>query len=234
MSDVVQLLFDPTVGLPERPEPQQVLSHAVELFGKIAISSSLGPQTLVLIDMLHRLGRDVPVFLLDTGFLFPETLALRDRVETRYGMRIDVIRPALPVEAHTAEHGELYRTDPDACCRMRKVAPLHQALRGLDAWITGLRRDMSGGRSTVEPIDWDDHHGLWKVNPLAGWSRDQVVAYLAEHDVPTNPLLEHGFKSVGCWPCTRPVRPGAEERSGRWSGRAKTECGIHTLYTVSK
>ncbi len=228
MSDLAQRIFDPIVGLPKQPTPQEVLTHAVDLFGHIAISSSLGPQTVVLIDMLHKLQLDVPVFLLDTGFLFPETLELRERIQQKYGIEIQLIAPDQSVEDQEAEFGELYKTDSNACCRKRKVVPLNRALNGLDAWITGLRRDMSKGRSNVEAIDWDNHHGLWKVNPLADWSREQVFAYIADNDVPTNPLLEHGFKSIGCWPCTRAVRPGDDERSGRWAGQAKDECGIHT------
>ncbi len=222
MSPLAHRILDPLAGLPRQPDPQQTLAHAIGLFPHLAIASSLGPQTLVIIDMLARMNLHVPVFLLDTGFLFPQTLQLKDRVEQRYGLHIETLTPAPDAESP-------YDTDPDRCCRVRKSNPLDSALVGLDAWITGLRRDHGPSRSSVQPIDWDTAHGLWKVNPLAWWTREAVMAHLRDNDVPYNPLLDQGFRSIGCWPCTRPARPDEDERAGRWAGRGKTECGIHLV-----
>jgi phosphoadenosine phosphosulfate reductase len=188
--------------------------------------SSLGPQTLVVLELLHRQGRSVPVRLLDTGLLFPETLALKAAVEARYGIEIGAVLPARSVAEQAADHGEaLWRRDPERCCRLRKVAPLAEALRGHDAWITGLRRDQSATRAAVGPAGWDPQHGLVKVNPLWRWSQAQALDFLREAGVPYNPLLDRGYRSVGCWPCTAPTAGG--ERDGRWPGHARTECGIH-------
>lgn len=210
-------------------EPVEVLQAVTELFpARLAIASSLGPQTLVVIDLLHRMGRPVPVFFLDTGLLFPETYALRMRVQHRYGLDVRGVTPRSTVaEQAVAEGPELWRRDADRCCALRKVAPLRDALDGLDAWITGLRRDQSGSRADTRAFAWDAKHGLWKVNPLAHWDQARTMAYLRAHDVPYNPLLDEGYRSVGCAPCTRPVAEGDDERAGRWAGTGKTECGLH-------
>ena len=216
-----------TRDLPRTRGPLDVLAWAASRYGgNIALATSLGPGSLAIIEMLAELGRDIPVFLLDTGFLFQATLDLKARVEARYGIEIEPIRPALSVEEQAERHGpRLWERSADHCCAMRKVEPLSRALHGLDAWITGLRRDQGPVRAGIETVEWDHSHGLMKINPLAWWSRDQVMAYLRDHSVPTNPLLEQGYTSVGCSPCTRPC--SGSERSGRWAGSEKTECGIH-------
>lgn len=211
-------------------DPHDVLLSITDLFGdRVAVASALGPQTLVVLDMLHRLGRRVPVFFLDTGLLFPETYALRIRLQHRYGLDVRPVHPRRTVEEQVADEGDaLWSRDPDRCCALRKVEPLDRVLGGLDAWITGLRRDQSASRADVETVSWDARHGLVKVSPLAHWTRDQVFAYLREHEVPYNPLLDQGYRSLGCAPCTRAVAPGEEdERAGRWAWSGKTECGIH-------
>lgn len=213
-------------------DPVDVLRAAADTFGdRIAIASSLGPQTLVVIDMLAKLGRPVPVFFLDTGLLFPETYDLRLRVQARYDLEIRSVTPRQSVDAQAAEHGPaLWARDADACCKLRKVDPLRGALSGLDAWITGVRRDQSSTRGSTGLVEWDHRYGLVKVNPLADWNRARVFAYLHDNDVPYNPLLDEGYRSVGCAPCTRAVGADADphdERAGRWAGSAKTECGMH-------
>jgi phosphoadenosine phosphosulfate reductase len=213
-------------------DPVDVLIAVTDLYGgRIAVASSLGPQTLVVIDLLHRLGRPVPVHFLDTGLMFPETHALREKLRARYGLDVRSVHPARTVEEQARDEGPaLWLRDPDRCCALRKVDPLRGLLRGLDAWITGVRRSHGGGRAEAATVQWDDAHGLVKVNPLAHWSRDQVFAYLREHDVPYNELLDRGYRSVGCAPCTRPVAPGDDpddERAGRWAWTGKTECGMH-------
>lgn len=217
--------------------PSQVLRWAVDHVPRLAVTTSLGPQTLVVLDVLHHLGVEVPVFLLDTGLLYDETLWLKGQVEARYGYEVRTIRPALSLEAQGERLGErLWERDPDRCCHVRKVLPLHRALDGLDGWITGLRADQASSRADTRPVEWDDVHGMLKINPLWRWSRSQVFRYLRAHELPYNPLLDQGFRSVGCQPCSRaaPVDADpADERAGRWQDHAKTECGIHFLFPVA-
>lgn len=220
-------LFDRPV--PECTDAESLLDWATEQFeGSIALSSSLGPQTLVVIDLLHRMGKRVPVFAIDTGLLFPETYALWREIEERYDIHVEGVRSPLTVEDQAVRDGDrLWETDPDRCCELRKVLPLRSRLDGLGAWITGLRREPgSATRGDVEGVEWDAVNGLFKINPLHAWSRDDVLAYAREHDVPLNPLLNQGFRTIGCTHCT--VRATTEEsRSGRWNGTEKTECGLH-------
>ena len=187
-----------------------------------------GPSGMVLLDMVARLKLDLEVFYLDTDLLFPETYALRAEVERRYGIKPVAYRSQLTLRDQAAEHGpELWRTDPDRCCYLRKVAPNERALKGKKAWISGIRRDQTDNRGDVRPVQWDDTFGLVKLCPLASWTEDQVWDYVREHDVPVNELHDKGYPSIGCIPCTRPVMPGEPLRAGRWSGTAKTECGLH-------
>ncbi|MGH7648065.1 MAG: phosphoadenylyl-sulfate reductase [Gemmatimonadaceae bacterium] len=194
--------------------------------GRVALSASFGGGGLVLAHMISRIDASVPVLFLDTGLHFPETIAFKHSFAQRYGLR--VVDLATPVGATPAG---LYRTDPDRCCRTRKVEPMHRALADFDVWITGLRRDQSETRRAVDVIE---HHviggrPIFKVMPLAYWTRQDVAEYLAANDVPLHPLLERGYTSIGCWPCTRPTVAGEGERAGRWSGTEKTECGLHAM-----
>jgi len=212
--------------------PEALLSWAVDRFGsRFALATSLGPQSLILVDMASRLGLDLSVFFLDTDLLFDETYALRERVEARYGIRIQAVRASASLGSQRASHGpRLWERDPDGCCARRKVGPLRDHLLSRAAWMTGIRRSQGGFRAGAGHIEWDDQFGLWKLNPLVAWTREQVDAYIAEHDVPTNPLLAAGYRSVGCGPCTSPVSEHDDEnddRAGRWANRGKTECGIH-------
>jgi phosphoadenylyl-sulfate reductase (thioredoxin) len=205
--------------------PEEILGAVAPRFPRwIALASSFGPEDCLLVDVVARAGLGVGIFTLDTGFLFPETYALWKRLEARYRVEIRAIRPAPspgPAPVHPWER------DPDGCCEARKVRPLRAALAELGAWVTGIRRDQTPDRATARVVEWDARFGLVKVNPLAAWTSDEVWAYLRRFAVPTNPLHARGYASIGCGPCTSPVAPGEDPRSGRWRGREKTECGLH-------
>ena len=183
---------------------------------------------MVLLDLAYRIDPTLNVFVADTELLFPETYALVERVEQRYGIAIERVRPALSVAAQNAVHGDaLWARDPDACCDLRKVAPLREHLRSYDAWMTAIRRDQSRTRTDTPERAWDAAAQIVKVAPLADWSEDDVWNYVAEHDVPVNTLHFDGYPSIGCTHCTRRVAAGEHSRSGRWAGFDKVECGIH-------
>lgn len=217
-------------------DPVEILEATLALLGdRVVLSTSLGPQSIVLLDLLHSAGRAVDALMLDTGLLFPETLALKEAVEARFGIRIRAIRPVQSLAAQAEAHGgNLWRRDPDRCCQLRKVDPLARALAPYDGWFAGLRRDQSAARAHVRPVAWDLRHDRVKVSPLWAWSRAQVFDWLEQRRLPFNPLLEQGYTSVGCQPCTHPNTDPRDERAGRWAGAEKTECGIHlSLYPES-
>jgi phosphoadenosine phosphosulfate reductase len=226
------------VSAPERAElaalaaslegkpPEEILSAAAARFpGAIALACSFGPEDVVLVDVVARAGLPVEIFTLDTGFLFDETYALWAKLESRYGVRFRAVRTDLPAEDPSLPPP--WQRDPDACCEARKVLPLRRTLASLSAWVTGIRRDQTPDRADAKVVEWDGRFGLVKVNPLAAWTSDEVWGHVRAHDVPTNPLHAQGYLSIGCAPCTTPVRPGEDPRSGRWRGREKTECGLH-------
>jgi phosphoadenosine phosphosulfate reductase len=209
----------------EGASPEAILAWAVATFpGRAALTVSFGGGGLVLAHMLSRIDKRVPLLFLDTGFHFPETLAFKDQFVARYGLNLVELHPA-------TDPGPLYQTDPDRCCHIRKVEPLERALVEFDGWISAVRNDQSQARASIEVLEYHQagEHPIVKVYPLAGWSRDQVRGYIREHEVPYHPLMDQGFTSIGCWPCTRATRPGESERAGRWSGMGKTECGLHTF-----
>lgn len=214
----------------EGATPHDTLAWAFGEFGdKVAIATGFGAEGMALIDIAVTINPAPNVFFIDTGFLFRETHDLRRRVEKRYGLAIRAVRTGLTPELQAQFYGpRLWAMNPDLCCRLRKLEPLAAGLRGLDAWITAIRRDQTDARAAARQIEWDERWGLVKVNPLAGWTRRQIWQYLLEHDVPYNPLHDEGYPSIGCTYCTRAVRPGEGERDGRWSGLAKTECGLHS------
>ncbi len=215
----------------EERSPAEVLRWAVERFAPdLALACSFGAEDVALVDMLAGVWPGARVFYLDTDLFFPETYRVRDRVAERYDVNLIGVRPLLTVAAQEAVHGpELWRRDPDLCCRLRKVEPLERVFGalGLRAWITGIRRDQAPTRRHARVVEWDGRFGLVKVNPLVRWSWDEVWSYIREHDVPYNELHDRGYPSIGCAPCTRAVRPGEDPRAGRWAGLAKTECGLH-------
>lgn len=189
--------------------------------------TSFGPSGIVILDHLLRLDPSARVLTLDTQFLFAETYDLWEAVERRYGIRIEVVRPAVSPAEQERQYGpNLWASEPDVCCDLRKVQPMARAVAGLEAWYTGVRRDQSPGRAHTQLVAWDDRYGLFKLSPLAGWTREQVWAYIRDRDLPYNRLHDQGYPSVGCTHCTRPAA-GVDERAGRWAGQAKTECGLH-------
>lgn len=214
---------------------------AAKFPGRIALASSLGLEDQVLTDMIARRAVGISVFTLDTGRLFPETYELIERTRARYGLQIRVLFPQSPaVEKMVNQHGvNLFLETVDLrkkCCHIRKIEPLKRALTGLEAWVTGLRREQSITRQQVEVIESDEANGLVKLNPLAGWSEDQVRAYVEAHDVPYNPLHDRGFPSIGCSSCTRAVGPGEDPRSGRWwwEQPEHRECGLHLVASPNR
>jgi phosphoadenosine phosphosulfate reductase len=218
----------------EAASPEAILAWAfAEYAPKIGISTAFGVEGCALIDMAVKLDPKVPVFTVDTNFLFPETRELMDRLVSRYALNLTVLEGRVSKAEQERVHGPaLWARDPDQCCALRKVEPTQRAVAGLDAWIAGLRRDQGQSRAGIqilERYDHDDGSPLVKVNPLARFTRKDTWAYVLERGVPYNPLLDQGYTSVGCWPCTRPVAPDGDERSGRWAGSGKSECGIHTF-----
>ena len=215
----------------EKAHPIEILRWAVETFWPdIAASSSFQTQGLPLLHMISRVKPDLPVIFLDTGYHFPETLAFRNQLVHKWNLNLQVVRAALPRDEFVRQHGEdLYRRDPDLCCYINKVEPMQRAIAGLQAWISGIRRDQSPTRANI-PILERMPQGVVRIHPMAAWTRQDIWQYVHEHNLPEHPLLAQGYLSIGCAPCTRPVKTGEEdERVGRWAGREKTECGLHTL-----
>jgi phosphoadenosine phosphosulfate reductase len=219
----------PSLHLPadvEAMTPAEILGLLLEeLPGRVSLACSFQKEESVLLEMLFALEPKARVFALDTHVLFPETYVLWREFEKRYGTKIEVYEgPSLGRQA--AVHGDaLWGSNPDLCCSIRKVEPLNRALAGLDAWITGLRRDQSPTRADAPKLGWDDQHELWKASPLADWTDEMCWDFIDEHELPVNPLHRQGYASIGCTHCTA---PGAG-REGRWSGMEKVECGLHVL-----
>lgn len=206
----------------ESASPQAVLRWAAETFGpRLAVVTSFQHTGMVTLHMLQDIAPATPVLTVDTGNLFPETYALIDEVEARFNLNLHRIRPADDVPQ------DLWRDDVEACCHQRKVVPLREALRGYDAWVTGVRRDQSPTRADTPVISWDNAHEMVKIAPFATWTSDMITTYVSAHNLPYNALYDAGYTSIGCWPCTRPVNEGEDDRAGRWANSAKTECGIH-------
>jgi phosphoadenosine phosphosulfate reductase len=211
--------------------PQDILRWAVsEFHPRLAVATAFGAEGCCLIHMLADIDPGVRVFNLETGYQFPQTLELRERIKVRYGIEVKLVRPELTVARYEAEHGgPMYRRRPDQCCHDRKIVPLRRALAGYDVWVSAIRRDQTTDRSRADVVQWDAKFDLVKLNPLLGWTRRDVWEFILAHDVPYNPLHDRGYPSIGCWPCTGKVAGGADERAGRWAGTGKTECGLHLL-----
>jgi phosphoadenosine phosphosulfate reductase len=207
---------------------QEIVRWAVQTFGaRFAVASSM--QDAVLVHLVSHVAPGVDVLFLDTGYHFAETLGTRDAVAATYDVNLVTLKPPQAVAEQDASHGpRLHDRDPDLCCALRKVAPLEDALERYDAWATAVRRVDSPTRAGTLAVSYDARRNKVKVAPLTAWSDADVENYIAEHHVLINPLLRRGYPSIGCAPCTRAVAPGEDPRAGRWSGWAKTECGIHT------
>ncbi|GAA1606888.1 phosphoadenylyl-sulfate reductase [Catellatospora bangladeshensis] len=206
---------------------EEIVGWAAATFGsRFCVTSSMADAVLA-----HVAARVVPgieVVFLDTGLHFPETLRVRDRVTRTIPVTVRTVRPELTVAEQDERYGpRLYARDPDSCCYLRKVKPLEEALAGYEAWAAGLRRDEAPTRANTPVVHFEQNRGKVKVNPLATWTQADVDAYIARHDIPVNQLLNQGYGSVGCWPCTRRTQPGEDPRSGRWAMFDKTECGLH-------
>ncbi|MDH4081747.1 MAG: phosphoadenylyl-sulfate reductase [Nitrospira sp.] len=216
----------------ETKQPQDVVAAVIERYrGKIVLACSFGAEDVVLVDMVQRVDPSVPLFYLDTEFLFPETYVTRDRVIERYGLKpaqVIQMKSLLTPQKQTEEYGHaLWSREPDRCCQLRKVEPLTRVLRGYEAWITGIRRDQAPSRANAGIVEWDQKFELVKINPLARWSWNDVWTYIKVYEVPYNPLHDQHYPSIGCTHCTAPVAPGEDPRAGRWKNFAKTECGLH-------
>lgn len=217
-------------ALLELAEPQDILRWTTERFApRFTMATAFGPEGMVLIHMLAEIAPQTPIFNLDTGYQFAETLELREEVKRRYGIAVELKQPETTVAEFEAQHGgPLYKTQPDQCCFDRKIKVLNKAVLGYHAWASAIRRDQSPDRAKAPIVGWDKKFGLVKVSPLANWTKKQVWGMITKYDIPYNPLHDQGYTSIGCWPCTRAVLAGEDERAGRWSGFAKTECGLHT------
>lgn len=215
----------------ENAQPADIIRWAVtRYFPRLTMATAFGPEGCVILHFLAEIEPRMHVFNLDTGYQFKETLELRDRIARRYGIEVELKRPAQSVAEYEAQHGgPLYKKNPDQCCQDRKISVLEAATVGMVAWMTGIRRDQSPDRAKAPIVGWDKKFGLVKINPLANWTKQQVWKLITDHDIPYNPLHDQGYTSIGCWPCTRSVMFGEDERAGRWSGTAKTECGLHIL-----
>ena len=208
----------------EEATADEVLAYMGERFHpRLYVACSFQKEASVIMDMLLKIEPEARFFTLDTGLLFPETYETWRKLEQRYDVKVDVYQ-GMSLARQRQTHGdELWNREPDACCGIRKVEPLKEALSEVDAWISGLRRDQSPSRANTPKVHWDEKHELWKANPLAGWTEKDVWSYIVANDVPYNDLHDRGYSSVGCTHCTL---PGAG-RAGRWAGTDKIECGLH-------
>ncbi len=205
----------------------EALEWTARTFGESWIVAS-NMQDAVLVDLAVKAKPDVDVLFLETGYHFAETIGTRDAVDLVYpDVRVVNAAAEQSVADQEAEFGLLNRTDPGRCCALRKVVPLQRTLGRYDAWVTGVRRVDAPTRATTPIVQWDERNGLVKVNPIAPWSDDEFAGYIAEHGILENPLVQAGYPSIGCAPCTAKPLPGQDARSGRWAGQSKTECGLH-------
>jgi phosphoadenosine phosphosulfate reductase len=211
--------------------PQEVLAWAVRRFHpKLMMATAFGPEGCSILHMLAGIEPAVRVINLDTGYQFAETLELRERIRERYAIAVELVRADQTVAEYEREHGgPLYVHRPDQCCHDRKVIPLRRAVKGYAAWISAIRGDQTADRRGAGVVQWDAKFNLVKVNPLLRWTKKDVWKFIVDNDVPYNPLHDQGYPSIGCWPCTAPVEDGGDERSGRWAGSKKKECGLHVI-----
>ena len=213
----------------EAMSAEELLRWAHEELGdRLCLTCSWQKQSSVLVHMVSELGLEIPILELDTQLFFRETYETRDRLVERYGLKLLPPPPVISVaEQHKREGPNLWETDPDRCCHIRKVEPLLTALEPYSAWISGIRREQSPSRAKTPKVQWSERYGVWKIHPLVDWDDKRVQAYITVNEIPYNPLHDSGYRSIGCIPCTRPTAAGEEERAGRWAGSDKLECGIH-------
>ncbi|MBS0561789.1 MAG: phosphoadenylyl-sulfate reductase [Proteobacteria bacterium] len=217
--------------MPRLDETRELLRDALagRCYGRAAVVSSFGAESAVLLHLVSTIAPDAPVIFLETGKLFAETLAYRDRLTEHLGLTdVRSVRPDPGVIGRADAEGELWLRDPDRCCWHRKVEPLEEALEGFDAWINGRKRHHGAARASLPPME-TAADGRTKINALAGWAAADIIAYFTAHALPRHPLEARGYRSIGCAVCTAPVAADAPVRAGRWAGLAKTECGIHAV-----
>lgn len=208
--------------------PEEILHWAWKNFAPdLVASSSFQIQSLPLLHMLSLTVPDIPILFIDTGFHFKETLRFRDRLAAKFNLNLEIVKPDWDTDDFLKNYGDLYRTQPDTCCFLNKTEPLQQALNGKKAWISGIRRDQTASRTKSPIISHHPFRSLYKINPMAKWSHQEINDYIKKHNLPSHPLGNYGFLSIGCYPCTTPVQNGEDPRAGRWRGFAKNECGIH-------
>jgi len=221
------LIAEKSVEL-EQATPEEIIKYAIATFPNITFACSFGAEDVVLVDMIQKISPKTDIFYLDTDFHFKETYETRDRLEQHYGMKFVQVKPVITPEEQAEKHGaELWKSDPNGCCNIRKVEPLTRILGQYEAWITGIRRDQAPTRANAKKIEYDTKFGLVKFNPIAGWTSEDVWAYIRANNVIYNPLHDNNYPSIGCEYCTRQVMPGEDPRAGRWAGNEKTECGLH-------
>ncbi|MFN8492947.1 MAG: phosphoadenylyl-sulfate reductase [Caldilineaceae bacterium] len=210
-------------------EANDVMAWASETFGTgLSIGTSFGTSGIVLMDLALQVNPDVDIFYIDTDFFFPETHALIARLEQHYQRGFRAVKTNLTVAQQEKRYGpKLYENDPNLCCHLRKVEPLKQALADSTAWATALRRDQASTRTNTPMVQWNTRYNLVKLAPMVRWTETDIWQYIHEHQLPYNELHDRNYPSIGCWPCTKPVQPGEDLRSGRWQGKDKIECGIH-------
>lgn len=215
----------------ETASPLEIIAWADRRFApRLTMATAFGPEGMAIIHMLSDVAPRTHVFNLDTGYQFAETLAMREKIQQRYGLDVKLESPELSVaEFERQNGGPLYKSDPTTCCLHRKLVVLRRAIEGMDAWISAIRRDQSPDRAEAPIVGWDPKFGLVKINPLANSTKQDVWKMITDEGIPYNPLHDQGYTSIGCQPCTRAVMFGEDERAGRWSGTAKTECGLHSL-----
>jgi phosphoadenosine phosphosulfate reductase len=216
----------------ETATPEEIITWAHERFGfELTMATAFGPEGCVILSMLAMIAPETYVFNLDTGYQFQQTLDLRDNIAEKYGIEVDMLQPELTVPEYEAKHnGPLYKTNPTQCCFDRKIKLLELGIQGKSAWMSGIRRDQSEDRAQASIVGWDKKFNMVKISPLANWTKKEVWGRILAEKVPYNPLHDQGYPSIGCWPCTRALQEGETgERAGRWSGTAKTECGLHTI-----
>jgi phosphoadenosine phosphosulfate reductase len=210
-------------------EPHVILEWLWKEFGdKAVLGTGFGPSGVLLTHLVAKSGLGIPIFYLDTGLFFNQTYELRDELEREFDLRFVRVSTELSLEDQEKEYGsELWKRNPNKCCFLRKVLPLKKYLSDKSVWITGVRRSQSDSRTNARLFEWDPLNEVLKVNPLVAWTSEEVWTYINLNELPYNPLHDEGYPSIGCIPCTHPVRPGDHERAGRWIGLDKTECGIH-------
>ncbi len=226
----------------EKKKPEEIIAWAIKAFpGKIAMTSSFGPESGVLLHMASQIDPGVPVLFLETGYHFQETIVYKEELVKLLGLTrlVDLkAEPKRKAEVVKQYEGVPYEKNPDLCCQINKVEPMDLAMKDFDAWMSGIRRHQTDFRKSIRVFEEyrkpETGNHLYKISPLANFTSREMWWYLKEHNIPKHPLYDKGYLSVGCWPCTRPVQPGDDERSGRWAGKTKTECGIHTFLEIKE